>query len=97
MKKIIVWIFILVTVKGFSQQKIYATISGGDLYLVDVANCSRHFIGSTGYGFGDIAMTPNGKLWGIVNGNIYQIDTATAAATLVGQSNVQGVSLVGFE
>ncbi len=81
---------------SFSQQPIFATIGGGDLYSFDLPNCTRHFVGSTGYGFGDIAFTPNGKLWGIVGGELYQIDTSTANATLIGNTGIGAVSLVGL-
>lgn len=84
---------LLLSSLGFGQFPVFATIAGGDLYAFDFQNCSRRFIGSTGYGFGDIALTSDGWLWGIVSGEIYRIDTATAVATLVGQSGVQGVSL----
>jgi hypothetical protein len=90
-------LFFLVTTFCFSlsgQQRIFATISGGDLYRFDIVNCTRTFIGSTGYGFGDIAFTPNGRLWGIYTGLLYEIDTATAAATYVGNTGIGGVTLV---
>jgi hypothetical protein len=78
----------------FSQQRIFATIAGGDLYSFNLTNCTRHFIGSTGQGFGDIAFTPDGRLWGIVGGQLYKIDTATANVTLVGNTGIGAVSLV---
>jgi hypothetical protein len=79
-----------------AQQSVYATISGGDLYTIDLINCNRQFVGSTGYGFGDIAFTPNGKLWGIINSNLYEIDTLTANSILVGNTGIGAVSLVAL-
>ena len=80
----------------FSQQPIFVTIAGGDLYSLDLTNCSSRFVGSTGFGFGDIAFTPDGRLWGIVSGQLYQIDTSTANVTLIGSSPYIGVSMVAL-
>ncbi len=96
MKKILVVILLIISVNSFSQQPIFATIGGGDLYSFDIVNCTRRFIGSTDYGFGDIAFTPNGQLYGIVSGELYHIDTTTANATLIGDTGVGAVSLVGL-
>jgi len=78
-----------------AQTEIYATVSGGDLYSIQVKSCTRTFVGSTGHGFGDIAFTTNGKLWGIVSGDLYQIDTTNANSTYIGNTGLNGVSLVG--
>lgn len=88
MKKLFTLLIFLTSLKCFSQQPIFATISGGDLYSFDLTNCTRHFIGSTGQGFGDIAFTPDGRLWGIINYELYQIDTATGNATLLGNTGI---------
>ena len=77
-----------------AQTSTYVTIAGGDLYKLDFDNCSNLFIGSTGQGFGDIAYTPNGKLWGIENGNLYEINTSNANVTFLGYTSVHAVSLV---
>lgn len=96
MKKLITGLLLTISFNSFSQQSIFATTSGGDLYSFDLANCTRQFIGSTGQGFGDIAFTPDGKLWGIVGEQLYQIDTTTANAVLIGNTGVGAVSLVGL-
>lgn len=96
MKNILLALLLTVSLPSFSQEPIFATIAGGDLYAFNLENCTRRFIGSTGQGFGDIAFTPNGELWGIVGGELYQIDTATANATLVGSTGLEAVSLVGL-
>jgi gliding motility-associated-like protein len=80
----------------FSQQRIFATMYGGDLYSIDVVECDKNFVGSTGIGFGDIAFTTNGLLWGISNGELYNIDTVNASTTLIGSTGIAGVSLVGI-
>jgi hypothetical protein len=79
---------------GYAQESLYATISGGDLFKFDLENCTREFIGATGIGFGDIAFTPNGRLWGIVSGRLYEIDPLTADTTLIGTHGLPSVSLV---
>ena len=91
----ILMILLLTSDDALSQQRIFATISGGDLYSIDVANCNRHFVGATGIGFGDIAFTSDGTLWGISNGDLYKIDTINASTTLIGNTGVGAVSLVG--
>lgn len=80
----------------YSQSPIFVTISGGDLYKLNLSACTSTFVGSTGQGFGDIAFTPNGKLWGIVSGDLYQIDTTTANSNLIGFTGLQSISLVGL-
>lgn len=53
-------------------------------------------MGHTGVGFGDIAFTEDGRLWGIASGNLYQIDTLNADTTWVGNFGLSCVSLVGL-
>lgn len=80
----------------FSQQRIFYTVSGGDLYAMDPINCTNDFIGSPGMGFGDIAFTSDGRLWGISQGDLYSIDTLNASTQLIGPIGVYSVSLVGI-
>jgi gliding motility-associated-like protein len=87
--------FALTCTVVFSQQRIFYTVSGGDLYAMDPLNCTNDFIGSTGIGFGDIAFTSDGRLWGISQGDLYRIDTVTASTQLIGPIGVHSVSLVG--
>ncbi len=81
---------------SYSQEPIFATASGGGLYSFDLTNCTRSFKGSTGFGFEDIAFTPDGRLWGIIAGQLHQIDTTTANTTFVGNIGFLAVSLVGL-
>ncbi len=74
----------------------FVTVSGGDLYKVNIQACSTTFIGATGFGFGDIAMTLSGELYGIVGGAIYRIDTTDASTTYIGQSTAPGVAMVAL-
>jgi len=99
MKKHLTIIFLVISMKGFSQQPIFATGSSGQIYSVDLTNCSSHIIG-TGHQYGDIALTSDGRLWGIDNGNLYQIDTTNASYTLIGNygtGGVGGVSIVSLD
>ncbi len=96
MKKLFTLLLLAIYFPAFSQQPVFATIGGGDLYSFDLAKCKRHFIGVTGYGFGDIAFTPNGRLWGIEGGMLYNIDTATANSTLIGNTEIGAVTLLGL-
>jgi hypothetical protein len=96
MKKLFVALLCILSINSFSQQPIFATIAGGDLYSFDIVNCTRRFVGATEYGFGDIAFTPNGQLYGIVGGELYHIDTTTAFSTLIGNTEVGAVTLVGL-
>lgn len=95
-KNLFALLLIMKPVYLLSQQSIYATIYGGDLYSIEIEDCTRRFVGSTEHIFGDIAFTPDGRLWGIEFGDIYQIDTVSAAATLVGSSGLSAVSLVAL-
>ncbi|HLP50351.1 MAG TPA: T9SS type A sorting domain-containing protein [Chitinophagales bacterium] len=96
MKTLTTLFCIIICFAAFGQQPIFATISGGDLYSFDLGKCKRNFIGVTGYGFGDIAFTPNGRLWGIEGGMLYNIDTSNANSTLIGNTEIGAVTLLGL-
>jgi len=95
-RKLILGLGIIISLNSYGQGQVFATIAGGDLYSFDLENCTRSFVGSTGQGFGDIAITPNGQLWGTVSGSLYQIDPNTAIATLIGTTGLSAVSLVAL-
>lgn len=97
MKKLIIAFLLAATHTAFAQQPIFATITGGDLYSFDLAHCSRTFIGATGIGFGDLALTTDGKLFGIAGGELFHINTSNANATSVGFTGLDAVSLVGLD
>lgn len=97
MKKLLLILLLLAkNFSGFSQQPIFATNYDGDLYSIDLQNCTSEFRGTTGHWFGDIAFTPDGRLWGLSDGDLYQIDTTTGMSTFIGSSSVSGVTLVGL-
>lgn len=91
-----IFFLLLISSTSISQERLFITISGGDLYSIDAANCHKYFIGSTGLGFGDIAFTSNGLLWGIYQNQLFKIDTADASTTLIGDTGIGAVSLVGM-
>lgn len=97
MKRLITLITIIaINLQAFSQQPVFVTTANGDLYSLNLTNCSSRLVGSTGHGFADIAFTSNGQLWGIEGGNLFKIDTSYAASTLIGFTGLQGVSLVSL-
>jgi hypothetical protein len=88
-------IFLLISLKG-KGQPIFIT-DQTLLYSVDINSCSTRLVGNTDQLFNDIALTPDGKLWGIYIGKLYSIDTATAKVTYIGFSRRNlGSSLVAL-
>ena len=58
--------------------------SAGRIGKVDVATGSATLVGNSGIVLTDIAFDPTGNLYGISFSNLYSINTATGAATLIG-------------
>ncbi|HMG15368.1 MAG TPA: T9SS type A sorting domain-containing protein [Saprospiraceae bacterium] len=96
MKILITLILIIFYLQGYSQQTIFASTSDGELYTIDVANCSSNLVGLTGLGFEDIANTSDEGLWGILAGELYLIDPITASTILIGNTGMVSPSLVGL-
>lgn len=96
MKKLFTFIFLSLSLISFAQQPVYGLMYGGNLYSFNIANCTKHLIGNTGQDFADIALTPDGRLFGIGFGGLFQIDTATAAITSIGDPGVGTVALVAL-
>lgn len=96
MNKILLFLFVNIHLNSFTQQEVFATVSNGDLYSFDIENCTRTLIGSTGFGFGDIAFTTNNELWGIENGNLYHINKINGNSTFINNTGIFPVSLVGI-
>jgi hypothetical protein len=95
MRRLIFILFVFVGVSGFSQQPVFVNDGEGNLYSVGLNNCTFYLIGKTKI-FGDIAFTPDGKLWGLNNG-LYEIDTTNLSLTLIGTSiGTDGVALVAL-
>ncbi len=81
-----------------ASQPIWVNTQGGELYSLDLANCSSRLISSTGHVFVDIAFTPDGRLWGLEESDLYQIDTITGGSILIGNIGLSSASssLVGL-
>jgi hypothetical protein len=86
MKPFIFIVLVFVGVKGFGQQPVFVNDGRGNLYSLNLNNCTSRLIGNTGQSFQDIAFTPNGNLWGISENSLYQIDTTNALIKLIGFS-----------
>ncbi|ESW61545.1 MAG: hypothetical protein Q27BPR15_05950 [Rhodobacter sp. CACIA14H1] len=77
---------------------IWANSGSGDLYRISVdssGNAVRTLVGNSGYVFSDIAMGPDGRLFGMSVNALYEINTSNASATVVGSigSGVNGAGL----
>jgi hypothetical protein len=93
-----------------AQNKLYVSNNHDLIYVIDPyqGNCDTTLIGQSNINLGtqDLALTTDGRLWTIDRqlmygpGYLYEIDTLTANATLVGptiQLGIQvGPALVGF-
>ncbi len=88
MKNIIfLLLFLFTSVYVFSQQPVFVTDASGNLYSLDLFNCTSRLIANSGAIFEDIAFTPDGKLWGVNGDALFQIDTSTASITYIGLNN----------
>jgi hypothetical protein len=97
MKPFIISLLFFLCLQASSQQPVFIN-GGAEIYSVNMSDCSYRFVGkSNGPQFDDIAFTPDGRLWGIADGSVYQIDTTNAVATFIINSIVaDGVSLVAL-
>lgn len=97
MKALILIPFLLFCSNAFSQP-VFAITSEGDLFSLDLSNCNSLLVSSTGHTFVDIAFTPDGRLWGVEESDLYQIDTVTGASILIGNIGLTSPSssLVGL-
>jgi hypothetical protein len=66
----------------------------GTLGTVDVATGAASVIGEMPVTMTDIAFDPSGNLWGITFGQLFRINTTTAAVSLVGNLGTSANSLV---
>jgi hypothetical protein len=73
---------------------LWVSDSDGTLGTVDVASGSASVVGQMNTVMTDIAFDPTGNLWGITFGSLYQINSSTAAVTLVGNLGISANSLV---
>ena len=95
MKHIALLVLLFSGHKIFSQPQ-FAITTNGELYSIDLNQCASQLIGETGLSFADIAFTPDGILWAVVDSSLYKVDTTTANAVLIGSSGIHGLSLVAL-
>jgi hypothetical protein len=78
---------ILLAVAGAAQAgpTLWISDSEGVLGKVDAATGAVDVVGAMGIAMTDIAFAPNGQLYGTSPFDLYRIDTATAAPTLIGR------------
>jgi hypothetical protein len=87
MKLFITILLLPICFHGFCQQPIYFDDAAGDIYSVNLTTCTIRLIGTTSQVTSDIAFTPDGKLWGILeSGALVLIDTSNASTTYIGSS-----------
>jgi hypothetical protein len=76
----------------------YVSDEAGRLGMVNLASQEVQLIGNTGaVVMGDIAMDPNGNLYGISTDKLYRIDKITGAATLIGDLGFSGATSLVFK
>lgn len=68
-----------------SQSYIYLILSNQELVLADIENCSTTSIGICNRYIADIAICPNGNMYGTNGDSLYQISTIDASITPVGK------------
>jgi gliding motility-associated-like protein len=73
-------VFLLMLIhKGYSQDKIFVA-NGDDIGYIDLADYTYKFIASTP-GFVDLAITPQGKMYGISGMTLYEVNPVTGSST----------------
>jgi hypothetical protein len=96
MKQLLITAIIILTFfQAYSQQRIFVS-TDSRLYTLDLNNCTRHYVGYDSLGIGDIAFTPDGRLWGQKGGNLYQIDTSNGHSVFIGKTRITNISLEGL-
>lgn len=75
---------------------IWVSDASGTLGTVDVATGSVSVIGNMGVQMTDLAFDPSGNLYGISFTNLYQINSTTGQASLVGGLGLTGANALVF-
>lgn len=82
LRSITLIVFLLTLIhKGYSQDKIFVA-NGDDIGYIDLADFTYKFIATTP-GFVDLAITPQGKYYGISGTALYEVNPVTGASTLI--------------
>ncbi|MGQ0827608.1 MAG: gliding motility-associated C-terminal domain-containing protein [Bacteroidota bacterium] len=91
-------LILLIFIPFFSTQLkaqstgIYLTLQNGDIGFLDTDLCQYTKIGNTGTVMTDIALCPNGMMYGTNGSNLYSINKTTAAITLIGAMGVSNLT-----
>lgn len=78
MKKYLLFVWLLLSSACVAQAQqdsstIWISTAGGNIYTLNVNTCSAQLYCSTGKPFLDIALTPDGNLWGNTQDTLYRI------------------------
>lgn len=97
MKKTLSLLLIAFSQICYSQQTIYLTGLNNKLYTFNPNNCSLTFVANS-TAMADIAVTPNGNLWGYSGSKLWSINPINGQVTEIGWTNPTqgGVSLVAL-
>jgi len=83
MKQIIPFLIALYTLATSAQEQIFVT-SGTQLLMREANHCNTTLVGEMGRSFLDIALTPNGNLYGSSGTQLFQINTTNGSTVLIG-------------
>jgi len=88
MKKIaLLFLFTVHAICSLGQgQLFYACTHNQQLLKININTCDTFFIGLTPWHIFDIAITPDNRLYGITNSTLVEINTNTAALTIITSS-----------
>ena len=95
MRSVLILILLQFAHNSYSQQPVYLSTDSNNIYLANLTNCTYSLIGSTEVYMFDIAVTSDGRLWGVLADTLYQIDTISGSSSFVGRMDIQaGADLV---
>ncbi|MFZ4635260.1 MAG: hypothetical protein ACOYNO_13735 [Saprospiraceae bacterium] len=77
-------------------QIIYFNDDNGDIYEMDMATCNSTFI-ANGPAFNDMAVGPNGLIYGLYSLEIWEIDPVSGSNTLIGTIPPFNFAVTGLE
>lgn len=96
-KNTLLLIFIFCAILCHSQQTIFLSGSDNKLYTLNLSNCLLTIVNNSP-AMADIAVSPNGNLWGYNMSKLWSINQVTGQVTEIAVTNptVGGVSLVAL-
>jgi gliding motility-associated-like protein len=84
LKKIATYLLLAIYANLSSSQTIFVGGGNGLVAKCDIFNCTYQIIGNVEIPLADIALTPNGKLYGTPGQSLLLIDTSDASTILIG-------------